>query len=321
MKKPATPHNEKQRLQAVTDLCLTQSPSDPALNHISELAARLFNTPISLVTILDSERQFFKGAHGVSITETHRDISFCGHAIHSEQPLIVADTHLDERFVDNPLVTSAPHIRFYAGHPLKSPDGFLIGTLCVIDSTPRNFGASDLQTLADLAQIAENQIKYIADATTDDLTGLLNRRGFYALARKHLDLAMRSELQASLAVIDLIQFQEINDAFGHAFGDRVLRIFADALNQSTRKTDLVARLGGDKFVILSIDKHSDDLYKVRDRLQTAIAKLRPSDLPPVINIDFCIGALEFTPTVDIDLEAILANADQSKHNPKTHQSV
>ena len=316
MKKPDIPDNEAQRLQAVKDLCLTQSASDPALNHITELAARLFNTPISLVTVLDSERQFFKGAHGVTITETPRDISFCGHAIHSEQPLIVEDTHQDERFIDNPLVTSAPHIRFYAGHPIKSPDGFLIGTLCIIDSTPRNFGSADLQTLADLAQIAENQIKYIADATTDDLTGLLNRRGFYALARKHLDLAMRSELHASLAVIDLDKFKDINDEFGHAFGDRVLRIFADALNQSTRKTDLVARLGGDEFVILSVDKHSDDLYKVRDRLKTAIMQLRPLDLPPAINIDFCIGALEFKPTADLDLEAVLADADKRMYNQK-----
>lgn len=316
MKKPETPHNEKQRLQAVTDLCLTQSSSDPALNHITELAARLFNTAISLVTILEAERQFFKGSHGVTITETPKDISFCGHAIYSEKPLVVEDTHLDDRFSDNPLVTSEPKIRFYAGYPLRSPDGHFIGTLCIIDPNPRRFSELDLQTLADLAQIAENQIKYIADATTDDLTGLLNRRGFYSLARKNLDLAKRSGLKASLALIDLDNFKQINDQFGHAFGDRVLRIFATALTQSIRKTDLVARLGGDEFALLSIDKQSDDLYQIRDRLTTAVAQSRPADLHEGIRIEFCIGALAFSPSEDIELDQLLNDADQRMYDQK-----
>ncbi|AHF00879.1 diguanylate cyclase [Thiomicrospira aerophila AL3] len=309
------PNIEPQRLQAVKDLCLTQPTQDPGLDRITELTARLFNTEIALITIMTRDKQLFISAFGTNIAEIPRQDSFCNEAIFHEQPLVIEDCFQDKRFSELPLVKDAPFIRFYAGQPIKSPSGFIIGTLCILDSKPKKFEHNELRNLQDLAMIAENQIKYIADTTTDDLTGLLNRRGFYGQARKHLDLAMRSELHASLAIIDLNRFKDINNEFGHAFGDRVLRIFADALTQSTRKTDLVARFGGDEFVILSIDKHSDDLYKVRDRLKTAIAQLRPLDLPQAINIDFCIGALEFKPTAELDLEAVLADAIQCIHNP------
>lgn len=309
MLEPKTPLNELQRLQAVKDLCLTQSSSDPGLIRITELTARLFNTDIALVTIMGDQKQIFKSAYGTDITEIPRSHSFCGHVIYEEQPMVIEDTLQDHRFMDHPLVHSAPFIRFYAGQPLKSPSGFMIGTLCLMDAKPRKFAAIDLRNLQDLAGIAENQIKFIADATTDDLTNLLNKRGFYSLARKNIAIAMRSELKVSLAVLTLTGLKQLNNEFDHALSDRVLRIFADALSQSTRKTDIIARLDSVKFAVLSIDKNSDDLDQIRTRLETTLAEKVTPNSPIKTNLDFNLTSVQFEPQANIDLEQIIATAE------------
>ncbi|MEJ5070747.1 GAF domain-containing protein [Enterobacter ludwigii] len=124
----------------------------------------------------------FKSCNGLRYATLPRDISFCGHVILSEAPLIVADARQDIRFNDNPLVLGEPHIRFYAGCPLRLPDGTLFGSFCLLDIQPREFNPEELGLLQDLASIVEDEFKIIAEATTDPLTGLFNRRGFEHLA-------------------------------------------------------------------------------------------------------------------------------------------
>ncbi|NMO22792.1 GAF domain-containing sensor histidine kinase [Pyxidicoccus fallax] len=152
---PPLPPDESQRLQALKSLCVLDTPSEERFNRIVRAAARLFDVPIALVSLLDEARQWFKARVGLSATETPRDVSFCGHAILGSHTFVVPDALHDPRFHDNPLVLGAPHIRFYAGHPVRAPDGSRVGTLCLLDSKPRDFSDADRAALADLAAWVE----------------------------------------------------------------------------------------------------------------------------------------------------------------------
>jgi GAF domain-containing protein len=121
-------------------------------DDITRLATYICETPISMVSLLEECHQWFKSKQGLDVAGTSRDISFCGHAILQQEPLIIEDATQDERFVGNPLVEGPPHIRFYAGFPLRSPERFQLGTLCVIDHHPRQLNASQIKIMQTLAR-------------------------------------------------------------------------------------------------------------------------------------------------------------------------
>jgi len=152
MQLPSRPVNERQRLAALTRYNLLDSAADPALDDLTALAAEICNTPIALITLIDEDRQWFKSKYGLSVTETPREFSFCAHAILATQPLVVGDSLADPRFSDNPLVTHAPHVCFYAGVPLVDQDGFALGTFCVIDHVPRTLTPAQLNALQILSR-------------------------------------------------------------------------------------------------------------------------------------------------------------------------
>jgi GAF domain-containing protein len=144
--------NEAQRLEELRRLRVLDSGAEPAYDDITRLASQLCGTPISLISLIDANRQWFKSRTGLATAETPRALSFCSHAI--EQPdevLVVRDARQDERFKDNPLVTGEPKVRFYAGAPLVTASGAAIGSLCVIDSQPRELDAAKLAQLQALA--------------------------------------------------------------------------------------------------------------------------------------------------------------------------
>lgn len=152
MKIAPLPHDEQERLAELRRYGILDSESEKVFEDMVKLANYLCQTPISAISLVDEHRQWFKAIDGLDAKETSRDVAFCAHAILQEEPLIVPDALLDERFHDNPLVTNAPHIRFYAGVPLKTPSGRHLGTLCVIDREPRQLTPTQLnaiQTLAD----------------------------------------------------------------------------------------------------------------------------------------------------------------------------
>jgi GAF domain-containing protein len=148
------PANEAERLAALHALLILDTPPEQRFDRIAAFAAAEFDVPIVLLTLLDAERQWFKARVGLALCETGRDISFCGHAILQPDILVVPDALEDPRFADNPLVTGAPHIRFYAGAPLQVADGMRLGTLCLIDRRPRTLDALELGILATLRDLA-----------------------------------------------------------------------------------------------------------------------------------------------------------------------
>lgn len=149
---------ERQRLAALRSLELLDSPAEERFDRITRTVARVFDVPIALVSLVDADRQWFKSCLGLPDRQTPRGISFCAHAILGSDVLHVPDARADGRFQDNPLVLGEPHIRFYAGAPVRAPGGEPLGTLCVIDRRPRELSDDDRELLADLARWVEAEI-------------------------------------------------------------------------------------------------------------------------------------------------------------------
>jgi len=155
-----TPSNEAERLAALFALLLLDTPPEERFDKIVEFAAEEFEVPIALISLLDTDRQWFKAAVGLGDTcQTGRDISFCGHAIMRAEIMVIEDALLDERFHDNPLVTGAPHIRFYAGAPLILSNGLALGTLCIIDTKPRQLDPMSLAILSTLRSLVIQELE------------------------------------------------------------------------------------------------------------------------------------------------------------------
>lgn len=146
--------HEVLRLQALQDHQILDTPDHPAFDAITRAAELAFDVPVTVISLVAKHRQWFKSCIGLDVRSTPRDISFCTHAIGQTDVFIVRDALQDERFKDNPLVTGAPHIRFYAGTPLIDQEGFALGTLCVIDREPRKFTVRDANLLKALGQCA-----------------------------------------------------------------------------------------------------------------------------------------------------------------------
>jgi diguanylate cyclase (GGDEF)-like protein len=249
LKTPFIPTDEKKRIEKLHSLQVLDTLPEERFERLTRMAKQMFDVPIALVSLVDENRQWFKSCIGLDVCETSREISFCGHSILEKSVFIVADATLDSRFADNPLVTGEPNIRFYAGCPLQV-SGHRLGTLCIIDKRPRVFGKNYITLLKDLAAMVECELAAIHMATMDELTDISNRRGFMTLAQHSINLAVRQIAPLILVFIDLDQFKNINDKFGHAAGDKVLVDFAALMKKSFRSSDVFARIGGDEFAVL-----------------------------------------------------------------------
>ncbi|RYY39689.1 MAG: sensor histidine kinase [Chitinophagaceae bacterium] len=195
-----TPEPEKERLRALQELDILDTPREAEFNDLVNLASDLCGVPISLITLLDADRQWFKAATGVSLTETERSAAFCDKALLQDDIFVVPDATLDPRFADNPYVTGDPHVRFYAGALIHSPDGHKLGTLCIIDSAPRDLSWKEANILAKLARQATflielRQRRKQADALTAQLGK--SREQEARLRSQFTRLAHLATLQAS----------------------------------------------------------------------------------------------------------------------------
>lgn len=263
------PANEAERLRFLRGLRVDCAAPIAELEKLAQVASWIADTPIALVSLVDDEVQRFAANVGLPGVEgTPRDVAFCAHAILDSAQLVVEDAADDSRFSDNPLVTGAPGIRSYVGSVLEPEDSVRLGTLCVIDTKPRTFAPEVLRQLDHLSEAAtalllahrdrlalrerleleeQEQIVLRDKAECDPLTGLLNQSGFRARADAILAQARGPE---GLAIIDVDHFKQVNDRWGHPFGDSYLQAIAEGLSDGLGPDAIVGRIGGDEFAAL-----------------------------------------------------------------------
>ncbi|MBY6072015.1 sensor domain-containing diguanylate cyclase [Marinobacter salsuginis] len=325
MNKLDTSYDETLRVHTLRQLNILDTAPEERFDRLTRLAQRMFNVPIALVSLVDRDRQWFKSNIGLPVSQTPRSISFCGHAILQNEAFVVPDASLDPRFSDNPMVLGEPHIRFYAGQPLKLGSGIVLGTLCIIDTLPRAFSDEDREALKDLAKIAENELVAIHMAVEDELTGLPNRRGFLHQAQKTISLCYRLAKPAALIFFDLTRFKQINDQYGHDEGDNALRTFGRLLDNLTRESDISARLAGDEFVLLMNNATATEARECVARLEKGVRDYNEHSGKPY-NLQFNEGIVELDLQKEHSIQLLLKLADammyqQKRKRAETRRSV
>ena len=249
------PANELARLDALYTYRILDTPADERFDVFTRLCNWIYHTPISGINLIDADRTFFKSLIGFPAYTPRRATSICAHAVGGGEPImVVEDLAQDPRFADHPLVTKG--LRFYAGALLQGSCGYILGTLCIGDTTPRSLDIQQRQMLLELAKgvssvldLHRSSLWLLQVASEDTLTGLCNRRLFM----DRLHTALQSPAPDSpcvLLYLDLDGFKQVNDKFGHAAGDALLQEVGRRLKATVRPGDIVARLGGDEFAIL-----------------------------------------------------------------------
>lgn len=314
MKAPATPPDEAERLGAVQDLAVMGTEGEERFDAITRIAKRLFDVPMALVTVVERDHQWFKSNQGMSTDQTPRHLSFCGHAILADSPLVIPDTHADERFADNPFVTGDPGIRFYAGVPLRVHER-RVGTLCILDRKPRQLSVEQRDSLVDLAGIVVREMTSTQMAVIDHLTGLANRRGFLMFAQEALHVAHRDGIPATLLFFDVNGLKAINDEYGHAAGDATIKQIAETMENTFRAADILARLAGDEFVALLHNTSAEQATFCIERLKRNLAgsgnhgagKSEPT---------LACGQVTYVPTRHPDIDSLIAEGDARMYEHK-----
>ena len=212
-----------------------------------------------------------KARRGMPAEQTPRSGSFCTHTIQQRTPMIVDDARLDPRYADSPLVIGPPHIRSYAGVPLRTSEGYNVGALCAMDTNPRSFSPAEIAILTNFATIVCDELELRMIAQVDHLTGALTRRGFLEQAEREIERARRYARPGTLVMFDIDHFKTVNDSHGHAAGDQVLHRIAGIAEATLRPSDLFGRLGGEEFALLMPETNGAEAVTAADRLRRAIA--------------------------------------------------
>jgi diguanylate cyclase (GGDEF)-like protein len=311
----ADPRSEAARLRALDQLDILDTPPEEAFDRIARLTKSIFGVPIALVSFIDAHRQWYKANDGLSAEEAPRRHTFCTRIVERGEPLVVPDATKDPCFAENPFVVGPPHVRFYAGAPLRTHDGKVIGSLCVIDTEAREFDQGRLALLQDLAQMVMYELELRVLAKRDSLTGAHSRRAFKEEAGRAVALALRHHEDLACLALDLDHFKAVNDTYGHGAGDRVLAEVIATCEAALRETDIIGRLGGEEFAILLPHTDRAGASEAAEKLRAAVERLRIDIGGAEIGITASFGVAVVDRTTQ-HIDALLQHADEALYAAK-----
>lgn len=293
---------------------LDTAPERPFENIVS-LVEQTLRVPMCAVSLVDRHRQWFKAQRGLDVSETPRDISFCTHAIKQPDAFVVNDAIVHPTFKDNPLVTDEPYIRSYLGIPLRTPEGYQIGSLCAIDTEVRAWPPHEIAILTNFAKIVVDELELRQIASSDGLTGALTRRAWTEAAKAEIKRATRYGRSLCLAILDIDNFKSVNDTFGHPAGDIVIQELASMGMNLMRSSDRFGRLGGEEFALIIPEAELAEakLFAERLRKEFAVKELAIGERGP-IRCTISIGVAEWSPSES--LEGLMARADKCLYAAK-----
>lgn len=263
--------DEEGRLAALRRYDLTNTMGDGPAPEVVELVQQILDVPAAAITLLDAETEWLRSARGVAAESIRREDGFCDETIRQYGPMNVPDAADDWRFAASPLVTGEPHVRSYIGAPLTTPDGYNIGALCAFDVRPREFSDRELQIVAKLAQLVMEHLELRQIARQDAMTGALTRGGFLAEVEKEFQRAVRYDRPSALVMIDVDNFRDINDRYGHPAGDAVLVSIAAACMGTMRRSDIFGRIGGEEFGLLLPETGPEEAAEAAERIRRIVS--------------------------------------------------
>ena len=331
---PVALYDEAASLQALQRYGILDTPMEPAYDDLAGIAAHVCEAPVALISLLDSHRQWFKASVGLPLRETPLDQSVCRYAVRQPGVFIVPDLAKDARFAHFSIVTQENPLRFYAGAPLVTPDGYALGTLCVLDHRPRHLSQKAQDMLCALArqvirllelkrandrqgqmlvELEEARRQMAVLAHTDVLTGLANRRSFTARLLQEQALLRRDGEPACLLMMDIDHFKRVNDAHGHLAGDQVLARFVRLAESHLRSADRLGRYGGEEFMVLLPETDSAAAQAVAERMRAAL-----DATPEAAGLPHCTVSIGVTTAQpgDESVDALIARADAALYEAK-----
>jgi diguanylate cyclase (GGDEF)-like protein len=306
---------EAARLSALAHYDILDTPAEEAFDRITRIARNVFDVPMAAVSFVDAHRKWFKSRQGLFVHQTCTADSFCNVAIGQPDVLVVPDARADPRFAETGLVVGAPHIRFYAGAQLRTAEGHGLGTLCIIDSKPRQVDGRQIAILRDLADMTMREIETQRLTLTDGMTGALSRYGFRSEAERTVALALRHQHPVSCIVFDIDHFKAVNDRYGHAAGDLVLAQCVQACRERLRASDIFGRIGGEEFAIVLPHTGAAAAMKVAETLRQGIAeqKIMTPEGPLSISASFGVSGFDWSAP---QLDEMLQRADVALYTAK-----
>ncbi|CAM3595021.1 MULTISPECIES: EAL domain-containing protein [Rahnella] len=288
--------NEKKRLAALQKLKIADGNPDEVLDLITRLTQQIFDIPICIITLVDQHRQWFKSKTNTALRYTARDIAFCDYTIRSSSVMVVNDALLDARFCENPLVTAEEGMRFYAGAPLITRDGFAVGSLCLADKHPRDFSAQEIDMLSDLAAIVIDIIESRSTMSFVDIVTRLPNRQRLMEDISHLIKAPDNTpcLLILIDTLDTLYAYDIGRAIGIPKVENILKDIGSFLRSELNENDKVYSLMLGRFALI---KRLDEQEEIFNQLEIAAAKIQQSitsDIP--INVRLHAGYTVFSST-------------------------
>lgn len=324
MIKPQVHPNEAERLKALHATGLIHTPIEQGFEQITSLTKKIFDVPVVAISLIDKDKQWFKSIIGSNLTETPREISFCGHTILKEEALIVPDAQSDTRFKNNPLVTGEKgSVRFYAGYPIHaSQDHHPIGALCIIDTKPRHISPTEKSILHDLAALVDSEINNFHSLEAykrrtielecpermtllDGVTKTWNANGIMQLLQQQMTTSKQVKDTFGLLNVSIDSFKSFADEYGQEAGNQLLHAIARNLVIHCHSEASVGYLGGKEFMIILPLNDKREILKSAERLRQNIEYEPMATQAGEIKATITIGAVFYDSHVHQETSSLI----------------